>query len=88
MIFPVFILSPSLLFTTELFAKERNQEREIVLLAIGAADKSVMDWLKNDLSTVFNREITGGEGMLQPDYAFPRPSDLRIEGLTFHKFNY
>jgi archaemetzincin len=70
MIFPVFILSTSLLFTTELFAKERNQEWGIVLVAIGAVDKSVMDWLKNDLSTVFNRKITVGEGMLEPDYAY------------------
>jgi archaemetzincin len=70
MIFPVFILSASLLFTTELFAKERNQEMGIVLVAIGAVDKNVMDWLKNDLSTVFNRKITVGEGMLEHDYAY------------------
>jgi len=70
MIFPIFILSASLLLTTELSAKERNQEMGIVLVAIGAVDKNVMDWLKNDLSTVFNRKITVGEGMLEPDYAF------------------
>jgi len=70
MIFPVFILSASLLFTTELFAKEGNQEMGIVLVAIGAVDKNVMDWLKNDLSTVFNRRITVGKGMRDPDYAF------------------
>ena len=70
MIFPVFILSASLLFTTELFAKEGNQEMGIVLVPIGAVDKNVMDWLKNDLSTVFNRRITVGKGMRDPDYAF------------------
>jgi archaemetzincin len=70
MIFLVFILSASLLFTTELFAKEGNQEMGIVLVAIGAVDKNVMDWLKNDLSTVFNRRITVGKGMHDPDYAF------------------
>ncbi len=42
----------------------------IVLVAIGAVDKNVMDWLKNDLSTVFNTEITVGEGMLEDDYAY------------------
>jgi archaemetzincin len=78
MIFPVFTLSASLLFTTELFGKERNQEMGIVLVAIGAVDKNVMDWLKNDLSTVFNRRITVGKGMRDPDYAFNKKRNQRL----------
>ena len=42
----------------------------IVLVAIGAVDKNVMDWLKNDLSTVFSRKVTVGKGILEPDYAY------------------
>jgi hypothetical protein len=45
----VFILSLSLLFNTELFAKERIQEMGIVLVAIGDIDRNVMGKLKNDI---------------------------------------
>jgi hypothetical protein len=45
----VFILSLSLLFNTELFAKERIQEMGIVLVAIGDIDRNVMGELKNDI---------------------------------------
>jgi archaemetzincin len=70
MIFPVFILLASLLFTTELFAKEGNQEMGIVLVAIGAVDKNVMDWLKNDLNKAFNKQVFIEKGMPAPVYAF------------------
>jgi archaemetzincin len=69
-IFPIFILSSGLLSNTELLAKEREQEIGIVLVAIGTVDQIVMDWLKNDLNTVFNKSITLGKGMLEPLYAF------------------
>jgi hypothetical protein len=45
----VFILSLSLLFNTELFAKERIQEMGIVLVAIGDIDRNVMGKLKNGI---------------------------------------
>jgi archaemetzincin len=70
MIFPVFILSASLLFTTELFAIEGNQEMGIVLVPIGAVDKNVMDWLKKDLNKAFNKQVFIEKGMPAPVYAF------------------
>jgi archaemetzincin len=70
MIFPVFTLSSGLLFNTELFAKEKKQETGIVLVAIGVIDQNVIDWLKNDLNTVFIKNITVGKGIPEPIYAF------------------
>jgi archaemetzincin len=70
MMFPVLFLSLSLLFNTELFAKERNQEMEIVLVAVGEIDRNVMDWLKDDLTKVFNRQVATGKGMADPNYAY------------------
>ena len=70
MMFPVLILSLSLLFNTELFAKERNQEMEIGLVAVGEIDRNVLDWLKNDLTKVFYRQVVTGKGMPEPDYAY------------------
>jgi archaemetzincin len=70
MVLPVFILSFSLLFNTELFAKERNQEMGIVLMAVGEIDRNVIDWLKNDLNKVFNKQVSTGRGMPEPDYAY------------------
>ena len=67
---PVLILSFSLLFNMGLLAKERTQEMGIVLAAIGEIDRNVMDWLKNDLSQVFNKQVFVGKGMPEPDYAF------------------
>jgi archaemetzincin len=66
----VFVLSLSLLFNTELFAKGRNQEMGIVLVAVGEIDKNVMDWLKNDLNKVFNKQVSTGREMPEPDYAY------------------
>ena len=70
MVLPVFILSFSLLFNTGLFAKERNQEMGIVLVAVGEIDRNVTDWLKNDLNKVFNKQVSTGRGMPEPDYAY------------------
>jgi archaemetzincin len=70
MVLPVFILSFSLLFNTGLFAKERNQEIGIVLVAVGEIDRNVLDWLKNDLNKVFNKQVSTGRGMPEPDYAY------------------
>jgi archaemetzincin len=70
MVLPVFILSFSLLFNTELFAKERNQEMGIVLMAVGEIDRNVIDWLKNDLNKVFDKQVSTGRGMPEPDYAY------------------
>jgi archaemetzincin len=66
----VFILSLSLLFNTEPFAKERKQEMDIVLVAVGEIDKEVMDWLKNDLGKVFSKKIFIGKGMPEPESAY------------------
>ena len=66
----VFILSLSLLFNAGVFAKERNKEMGILLVAVGEIDRSVMDWLKNDLTKVFNKQVFIGKGMPEPDYAY------------------
>jgi archaemetzincin len=68
----VFILLLGLLFNGEPFATERNQEMGIVLVAVGEIDRNVMDWLKNDLSQVFNKQVSVGKGMPEPDDAFDR----------------
>jgi hypothetical protein len=54
----VFILSLSLLFNAELFAKERIQEIGIVLVAIGDIDRNVMGELKNDIKIPLLTSIT------------------------------
>jgi archaemetzincin len=69
---PVFIVSLSLLFSAELLAKERDQEMGIVLVPVGEIDRNVMDWLKNDLTKVFNKQVLTGKGMPEPDYAYDR----------------
>jgi archaemetzincin len=69
---PVFILSLSLLFNTELLAKEREEEMGIVLVAVGEIDGNVMDWMKNDLAKVFNKPVLTGKGMPEPEYAYDR----------------
>jgi archaemetzincin len=70
MVLSTLILSFSLIFNTQLFAEERNHKMEIVLVAVGEIDKNVMEWLKNDLGKVFNREVQIGKGMPEPDYAY------------------
>ena len=42
----------------------------IVLVPVGEIDRNVMDWLKNDLSPLFNKVVSIGKGMPEPDYAF------------------
>jgi len=69
-VLPVLILLLSHLFNAQPFAEERTQQMGIVLVAIGQVDKNVMDWLKNDLSQVFNKPVSVGKGMPEPDYAF------------------
>jgi len=66
----VLILLSSLLFSGDPFAKERNHGMEILLVAVGEIDRNVMDWLKEDLSKVFNKQVSVGKGMPEPDYAF------------------
>jgi archaemetzincin len=66
----VFILALSLLSNTNLFAKEGNPEMGIVLVAVGEIDSLVMDWLKNDLAKVFNKQVFIGKGMPEPDDAY------------------
>ena len=67
---PVFALSLTLLFNGEPFATERNQEMGIVLVPVGEIDRNVMDWLKNDLRQVFNKQVSVGKGMPEPLYAY------------------
>jgi archaemetzincin len=66
----IFILSLSLLFNAEIFAKERNKEMGILLVAVGEIDKNVMDWLRNDLTKVFNKNVFIGKEMPEPNYAY------------------
>jgi predicted Zn-dependent protease len=65
-----FIVSLGLLLNLSPAAEERKQEMGIVLVAVGEIDRNVMDWLKNDLSQVFNKVISIRKGMPEPDYAF------------------
>jgi len=67
---PVFILLLSLLFNTELFTKERDQEMGIVLVAVGEIDRNVIDGLRNDLNKIFNKQVFIGKGMPEPKDAF------------------
>lgn len=57
---------------SELFAKESKEKMEIILVAVGEIDQNLMDWLKNDLAPVFNKQISIGKGMREPAYAFDR----------------
>jgi archaemetzincin len=64
------LLAFSILLNTSLFARERNHEMSIRLVAVGEVDPKVMEFLKNDLNKVFDRQVMIGKGMPQPDYAF------------------
>lgn len=64
------IVSLGLLLNLSPAAEERNREMGIVLVAIGEVNRNVMDWLKDDLSKVFNKQVSVGKGMPEPDYAF------------------
>jgi archaemetzincin len=64
------LLAFSILLNASLFAKERNHEMSIRLVAVGEVDQKVMEFLKNDLNKVFDRQVMIGKGMPQPDYAF------------------
>ena len=55
---------------TPLLAKERSHEMDILLVAVGEADREVIERLKNDLNKLFNRQVTIGKGMPEPHYAF------------------
>ena len=65
-----FIVSLGLLLNLSLAAEERNREMGIVLVAIGEVNRDVMDRLKDDLSKVFNKQVSVEKGMPEPDYAF------------------
>jgi archaemetzincin len=66
----VFLIAISILFSTSLFAKERNDGMSLLLVPVGGVDQKVMDFLKHDLNKVFNRQVMIGKGMPEPDYAF------------------
>jgi archaemetzincin len=70
MVLPVFILLLSFLFNNDLFAKEGNREMGILLVAVGEIDKNVIDRLRIDLNKVFNKQVSIGKGMPDPDYAY------------------
>jgi archaemetzincin len=63
-------LSLSILLCVDLFAQERGSTMGIVLVPIGDVDRDVIEKLKNDLSTVFNMQVSIGKGMPEPEYAF------------------
>ncbi len=69
-VLPVFILLLSIPSKGELFAKARNQEMGLVLVAIGEVNRNVTDRLKGDLSKVFNKQVSVGKEMPEPGYAF------------------
>ena len=70
MVLPVFILLLSFLFNNDLFAKEGDREMGIVLVAVGEIDRNIMDPLRNDLNRIFNKQVSIGKGMPDPDYAY------------------
>jgi archaemetzincin len=53
-----------------MFAKERREGMGIVLVAVGKINQEVMEWLKKELNKVFNKRVSIGDGMNEPDYAF------------------
>jgi archaemetzincin len=59
-----------MMVAVELFAKEGEREMSIVLVAVGEIDRNVMDWLRNDLSGVFSRQVLVGKEMPAPVYAY------------------
>jgi len=65
-----FIVSLGLLLNLSTSAEERDREMEIVLVAIGEVDRNVMDGLKDNLSKIFNKQVSVEKGMSEPDYAF------------------
>ncbi len=65
-----FIVWTGLLLTLGASAGERNQKMGIVLVVVGDIDRNIIDWLKNDLSKAFNKQVSVGKGMPEPDYAF------------------
>jgi archaemetzincin len=42
----------------------------ILLVAVGDIDRNVMDWLKNDLNKIFNKQVFIRKGMPEPEYAY------------------
>ena len=64
------LLSLSIFWTTHLFAKERDRDMSIALVAVGDVDRKVIEVLKGDLDKTFNRQALIGKPMPKPDYAF------------------
>ena len=64
------LLLLSIFLATDLFAKERDRDMSIVLVAVGEVDRNVIEALKNDLNKVFNRQVLIGKAMPEPHYAF------------------
>jgi len=42
----------------------------IAVVAIGEVDRNVMDWLKDNLSKIFNKQVSVEKGMPEPLYAY------------------
>jgi archaemetzincin len=70
MVLRVLLLLLCILIITDLFATERGHHMGIVLVAIGEVDRKVIEDLRDDLNKVFNKPVTIGKGMPEPDYAF------------------
>ncbi len=49
-----------------------DQKRDIVLVAVGEIDRYVMDWLKDDLSELFDKQVLIGKGMSEPDFSYDK----------------
>ena len=70
MILRVPLLLLSIFLATDLFAKERDRDMSIVLVAVGEVDRNVIEALKNDLNEVFNRQVWIGKSMPEQHDAF------------------
>lgn len=66
---PLFILF-NLLLVVNLSLAEKNAEMGIGLVAVGKVDKQILDELKDALSDIFNKQVSIGKDIPEPDYAF------------------
>ncbi|MGB9628580.1 MAG: archaemetzincin family Zn-dependent metalloprotease [Thermodesulfobacteriota bacterium] len=68
----VILLAMNLFLILELFAEEKAREMGILIVPVGKVDRRVIEWLKTDLTKVFDKEVTIGKELPEPDYAYNR----------------
>ena len=64
----------SSLYLNDLFKQKSMRVADILLIAIGKVDIKVIKRLKDDLSAALNREVSLGNAMPEPDFAFNEKS--------------